>query len=702
MTGAGAARAHDRSQGWSELAARLDLEEVRALFERLSPSALGRRAVRELAPRADSEARAAYARLAEVQGLERSGGRLPLAATPDPRPALEAAQRFRRPFERAELADLMVFLEALERVRAWVEERRAELPAHLALVRSLPDLSRARSLLARTVDERGELFDAASTLLARLRAEARAVQAHIALVIEGLASSSALRPYLSDVGVHRRGGRRVLAVRARSSGRVPGLVHERSHSGETVFVEPRETLELGNRLSGLEAEARGEEQRLVVELTRALLTEAPAVAAAARILGEVELGAVAAEYCRQYAAQAPRLVAADDAGGLLLRGARHPLLLEQARRGALDEVVPIDVRLGAEFDLLVVTGPNTGGKTLALKTVGVAAWCARHGLPVCCAEHSRVPLYEAVFADVGDGQEIRQNLSTFASHLVRIRAGLERAGPRTLVLLDELGGGTDPDEGAALGYALLEHLLAARVPTLVTTHIGKLKELAFRSPRAENASVAFDARTRRPRYTLQIGTPGESNALSIAAELGLPAAIVARARERLERRDQDLALLMAEVRTAREAAERLRSSAEERLVEVERAREQAAQREQALSERGERLEAEAQRGIEERVAAARRLLAGARPLLEQLPSEAARSMRELLEQADRELSGAALSERRKTFLAGLAKGQLVYVPRYRQRCIVRRVDRPRERVRVIVGKLTVEVPFDEVTWYDAL
>ena len=685
---------------WSELAARLELEDVRALFERLALSALGRRAVRELAPLGADAARAAYARLLEVQSLERGGQRPPLGGTPDPRSALDAARRFGRGLERAELADLCAFLQADERVRAWVDERRDALPALHAAARAAPDLARVRERTAASVDERGEVRDEASPALARLRAETRSLDQRIAQRVDELAASANVRALLSDVGVHRRSGRRVLAVKRGSAGRVHGLVHDRSHSGETVFVEPRETLELGNRLAGLEADARAEEQRLVVELTRELLAHAGRIAQAAEALGEIELALIGAEFCRQFGARVPELVEPRNAGGLLLREARHPLLVEQQRRGALAEVVPIDVRLGEEFDLLVLTGPNTGGKTLALKTVGVAAWCARHALPVCCAENSRIPLYDGVAADVGDGQEIRQNLSTFASHLVRIRAALELATPRTLLLFDELGGGTDPDEGAALGYALLEHLLARGVPTIVTTHIGKLKELAFRHARAENASVAFDARTRRPLYRLEIGTPGESNALAIAAELGLPEAVLARARERLERRDADLELLMEDVRGARESAERLRREAESRVVDLERQRGEAAERERGLAERGERLEAEAQRSIEERVAGARRLLQGGRPLLEQLPGPAARELREALDQAEAELSGAALSERRKAFLGGLAKGQLVYVPRYRQRCVVQRVDRTRQLLRVLAGKLTVEVPFDEVTWYD--
>lgn len=689
-----------KAESWS--AARLDLEAVRELFERQTVTAIGRRALRELAPRSFAGARAAYARQAELALTRQAGETPPLAGGTDPRTGLEAARTWRRALERSELVELGTFLRAEERLRGWVEERARDLPACAELVRAAPDLGSLRARLARTVDERGEVVDDASAALARLRGECKALDARIAREIEALLAAPVVRAVLADVAVHRRGGRRVLAVKTRSAGRVRGLVHDRSQSGETVFVEPRETLELGNRLTELEAEARAEELRLLVELTRALLDGSERIARAAEAWGELELGWAGLRFCERFGATCPELVEAGGHAGLLLRGVRHPLLVEQSLDGELGEVVPIDVRLGEEFDLLVITGPNTGGKTLALKTVAVAAWCARLGLPVCCATGSRVPLYDDVLADVGDGQELRQNLSTFASHLARVRAVLAGAGPSTLVLLDELGGGTDPDEGAALSYALLEHLLVLRAPTLVTTHIGKLKELAFRNVRAENASVAFDSRTRKPLYRLLIGTPGESNALAIAAELGLPPELLARARERLERREADLAHLMADVRDAREAAERLRSNAEQRLEEVGAAEAEARERARALDERGERLEAEAQRGIEERVANTRRTLARARNLLEQVPASAAGALREVLEEADRELSGAALSERRKAFLDSLAKGQLVYVPRFRQRCVITRLDRRKERLKVTVGKLGVELGFDEVTWYDAL
>src|SRR5262249_55541072 len=203
-----------------------------------------------------------------------------------------------------------------------------------------------------------------------------------------------------------------------------------------------------------------------------------------------------------------------------------PLLLEEERLGHLDAVVPLDLRLGGEFDLLVITGPNTGGKTLALKSAGLAALMARMGLALPCAEGTSVPLFDGVVADIGDEQEIQQSLSTFSSHLVRIQAGLARSSRDTLVLLDELGGGTDPSEGAALGEALLEELLGRGSATLASTHLGSLKEFAYRHERAENAHVEFDLATLRPLYSLVIGAPGESRALAIARRLGLAAGLV--------------------------------------------------------------------------------------------------------------------------------------------------------------------------------
>ncbi len=681
--------------------AALDFDSVRGLFERLASSSLGRRALAELAPRGGDEARAAHQRTRELQHLVEAREQPSLAGFCDPRPAIDAAREFHRPLEREEFASILAFVDAAIRLGPWFSLRKIDAPELFALYEGFPDLANLRAELDHAFDERGELKDDASQRLARLRREGRELGSDIEARLRRI--SVAVRDQLSDSALHRRGRRLVLAVKTKSSGRVPGLVHDRSQSGETVFVEPREIIEDQNRRSELASEEEHEVRRILVELTRQVLAAEGHLRMAAARLAELELAVISAAFCAKYGARAID-VSGDDGRprGLLLREARHPLLVEQLNAGELDEVVPIDVRLGDEFDLLVITGPNTGGKTLALKTIGLAAGCARLGLPICCAEGSRVPLYAGVVVDIGDEQEIAQSLSTFSSHLARIRAGLERADANTLFLLDELGGGTDPDEGAALSDAVLEHLLKRAAPTVATTHLGKLKEFAFRNPRAENASVEFDAETLRPRYRLWIGTPGESCAIHIAGRLGLPKSILDAARARLERKDQETLELMRKMRGAREAAEKVRRDVEQKMVELKHSENQAAARIADLEKKSELLEAEAQRGLEERVRDARQHLAKAVALIPQLPGEVARSMKAALEAVDGDLSGAALSERRKAFLATLKKGELVFIPRYKQRCVIAKVDRSKSELSVRLGGMTLSVPFDEVTWYESL
>jgi DNA mismatch repair protein MutS2 len=510
-----------------------------------------------------------------------------------------------------------------------------------------------------------------------------------------------VRTVLSDPNPMRRGGRPVLAIKAKSAGRIHGIVHDRSQTGETVFVEPREVVALGNRHAELVSDERREVERILSELTREVLRHEAEIERASSALAELELALVGARWALETQGRVPLLPRQKGAAeGLLLRSARHPLLLEQRRLGRLAEVVPIDLRLGGDFDVLIITGPNTGGKTLALKSAGLFALCTRMGLPFPCEQGSTCPLYDGIVADIGDEQEISQSLSTFSSHLKRIREGLERATEATLVLLDELGSGTDPDEGAALSEALLEVLLARRSPTLVSTHIGKLKEFAFRHPRAENACVEFDAASLAPCYRLTVGMPGESGALVIARRLGLPAAIVERARERLVRRDEELTRLMADMRDARTQAEKARGAAESRLEDAERMREEAVATRRALEQKSELLEAEAQQSIEERVRNAARVLERARALLEQLPAAQRGAMQQALGELEAELSGSALSSRRAQFLESLKKGSFVYVPRYKQRLAVQKVDRAAREVTVQLGNMRMRVSFDEVSAWE--
>ncbi|MBK8178430.1 MAG: hypothetical protein IPK67_05940 [Planctomycetes bacterium] len=681
----------------------LDFGEVRALFERLAPSSLGRAALRRLEPREDEDALGAHARAREMVELLNQDRAPGMAGVSDIEPPLAAARKFSRPLEQDEFSSLQGFLEACARLAPWFDERKGASPALAALGTGFPDLGHLHGKFLAQLDEQGAVRADASQKLKQLSATERELSEKLEGIVRRLIGNAAIRIHLSDTSVHLRGGRRVLAVKAKSAGRVPGLLLDRSSSGETAFIEPRECTEPAHRLAGVEIDLRREQQRILLELTRELLAEEPRLLVAAARLAELELALISALYCREHGARVPEVARSRDGARatLVLRGARHPLLVEQARAGKLEHVVPIDLRLGAEFDLLVITGPNTGGKTLALKTVGVAALLARLGLPFPCDSSSRIPLYSGICADIGDEQEIRQSLSTFSSHLARIRSGLARATPHTLVLLDELGGGTDPDEGAALSDAILEHLLERGVPAIATTHLSKLKEFAFRNARAENASVAFDPATLKPLYRMMIGTPGESCALLIARRLGLDPEICRRAGERLVRRDREVAELMEKVRGARVEAERTRSNAEDLLREAEVAREQLAEERGALSRKSDLLADEAQRGLEERVREAGRALERALAILPQIPAVPAAAMREALEAARGELSGASLTERRQQFLASLAKNRFVYVPRLKKRVPIVKVDRDRGLLTVRLGTLAVSVAFDEVTSSEA-
>ena len=692
-----------RTERLEAFAARaLDFEEVLASLERFAQTSLGLRALRTITPQADDAARWALRRCEEMTMLARHGGTPPMSGVTDPLPAIQHAHQHGRALEDESIVALRGFFEAVERLSKWLFEHEGQCPALGQLATGMPDFEPLLARIELTVDDRGRVKDSASPLLARLRKEGNEVADKIDKALRAIIARPEVKVVLSDTSPQRRGGRPALAVKAKSQGRVPGIVHDRSQTGETVFVEPREVVALGNRHGEIEADERREVERILLELTRAILREEEPIFEAAERLGKLELAAIGARYAVECNGRVTPISGEKGAPkGLLLRGARHPLLLEQKRLGRLAEVQPIDVRLGADFDLMIITGPNTGGKTLALKTAGLAGLFSRCGLPFPCSDGSAVPLYEGIVADIGDEQEISQNLSTFSSHLVRIQAGLERAGPRVLCLLDELGGGTDPDEGAALSEAILETLMEKGAPTIASTHIGKLKEFAFRHPRAENACVEFDAKSLSPRYRLLVGTPGESGALVIARRLGLPGKLIDRAHQRLVKRDVEVQKLMADMRNARTQAERVRSEAESRLEDVERATREIQQKKVEIERKGEMLEAEAQRSIEERVREARRRIEGIQQLLAQVPANLRKSLEDAVGDLDAELSGAALSDRRTQFLDSIAKGSFVYLPRYRQRVPVQKVDRAKRELKVMLGNMSMTVSFDEVTAYES-
>ncbi|HET9539914.1 MAG TPA: endonuclease MutS2, partial [Candidatus Limnocylindria bacterium] len=470
-----------------------------------------------------------------------------------------------------------------------------------------------RERIERSVDEGGEVLDSASAELAAIRKRLRTAQDRVRERLNAMLHSADLAGVIGEAIVTQRSGRYVIPIRAEAKGKVKGIVHDQSASGATLFVEPLTVVELNNTWTQATLDAAREEERILDELSRAVEERAESLLASLAALARADLWLARARLAAQLDAVRP--AATDDAAELL--SARHPLLGQGA--------VPIDLRLGERFGYraLVVTGPNTGGKTVSLKTLGLLALMHQAGLRVPAADGARLPVLRRVMADIGDEQSIAQSLSTFSSHLRNVVRFVAAAAPGTLVLLDEVGAGTDPTEGSALAMAVVERLLEQGAWVAATTHYAELKTFAQEHPLVSNASVAFDVATLQPTYRLEIGLPGKSQAFAIAERLGLPEPILDDARSRLA----------AEHVTMEETLAALAAAQEARTAELERARTDrtAAAAERDLAKSG--------------VGRARREAA-------QILADAHRAADDLLARAEREVADARRELTRQRNVAG--------------------------------------------------
>ena len=515
-------------------------------------------------------------------------------------PAVERAARGGRldPAQFLELADT---LDAAARLQTSLSDDRR--PLLHALARDIHAIPALRSTLARSFDPTGELLDSASPRLGGLRAAVRVAYDRLRRRLEALVGSE-LGDTLQDPIITLRNGRYVVPVKAEARARVKGIVHDSSGSGQTLFIEPLVAVELGNAWREAQLAAQDEVERILDELSALVAANAEPLRETLDALARFDFWAAKAQL-----AAAMDAIRADtaDRPEVALLGARHP--------GLTGHVVPIDIRLGDGYTALVVTGPNTGGKTVTLRTLGLLSLMHQSGLHVPVDAGSRLPIFRDVFADIGDEQSIAQSLSTFSGHLRSITRIVEAAGPRTLVLLDELGAGTDPTEGSALAQALLDHFIRTGALVAATTHYAELKAYAHTTGGARNASVEFDLETLSPTYRLTIGLPGGSQAFAIAERLGLDAAIVADARSRLSENQRAFEETLARIRETegetsealdrakdaeRQAAAALASAAEERR----RAREEREELVRSARDEAERIVS----GLRDEVQTTRRTL----------------------------------------------------------------------------------------------
>lgn len=557
----------------------------------------------ELTPSPDvAEVKRRIAETTQAREALEANDNLGVGGARDVRPQVELAVRG-GVLEPAELLAIRDTLEAGRSAQRALLRHQALYPALTAITNLIEPCGELVADIRRIVDDNGEVRDDASPELARVRREVRVVHDRLLRKLQQLVGDGGSAQYLQEAIVTQRGGRYVVPVKADFKGRIPGVVHDQSASGLTLFVEPLATLDLNNEWRELQMAEQREIGRVLAAASARVADESGAITRAVEALAQFDLALARAKYAIATRA-VPATVSPPGGAPLRMTQARHPLLNPET-------VVAIDVAFDAER-ILVITGPNTGGKTVALKTVGLLALMSQCGLHVP-AESAALPVFGQVYADIGDEQSIEQSLSTFSAHLTNLVSFLPQVDGQTLALLDELGAGTDPIEGAALARAILEHLLASGALCVVATHYPELKAWAYLTDGAVNASVAFDQATLRPLYTLTIGLPGRSNAFAIAQRLGVAQPILDRAAGYIDGQDARAENLLAEIAReqrlaveAREAARRAQHDAEihadrirarlsaiddERRQLLDAARDEAARETEALRNEVRRLRA---------------------------------------------------------------------------------------------------------------
>jgi DNA mismatch repair protein MutS2 len=560
---------------------------VRGLLAHEAVTEMGRERATTAEPLTDvSGVQAAIEMTRQARLALSAAGPLPLDALPDIRPALARCHAEGSILEGLDLIQIVPVLDASPKLRAYGKSVREASPDVAAVADALPRFVELAARLRKSLDESGVVTDDASPTLKRLRREIRDRRRQLAAELERALQGSDADRLFADRYVTLRHGRYVLPVRAEAKSRVRGIVHDRSQSGQTLFVEPEQVVDANNDLVQATREEQHEIARILAELTAAVRDRLDDLERLVDAIGELDWVFARAQTAERMRAAAPVV---DAARQVDLRAARHPLLLAQAWRDPGRTVVPMDLELGPDRPLLVITGPNAGGKTIALKTLALHALMTQVGCHLPADEGSRLPVFDDIFAIIGDDQSVAENLSTFSAFVKQAREILDAADRGSLVLLDELGAGTDPDEGAALAQAILEELADRGALVIATTHLEPLKAFASTYPRARNASVEFDTATLAPTFQLRYDQPGQSYALTIAARLGLDAELIARANahrsEHAARLSELLATLDAHARSEVERAreiERIDAEAAARLAKAQRTETAAESRAQAI------------------------------------------------------------------------------------------------------------------------
>jgi DNA mismatch repair protein MutS2 len=684
----------------------LEFDKLRELLRLRTTCAPGKRAVNTLEPSTERGAlEMAFALIREACEWLREGRELGFGALADPQSWLEKIEGPGMVLEAGDFLDAASLLETAGWLKQQFREEAAKFPLLATRAASLADFREVHAAIRRCVLPNGEISDDASATLRRIRGSITQTRESIQKTLKQI-----LRSRNAEAGedyVTLRNERFVIPVRAEHRRNVPGVVHGASGTGQTVFMEPFETVEANNQLVQLAEDESAEIVRILRELTDKLKAVRVPLLAAAETIAEVDSVFARARFARDFDSAMPEF---SESNELRLEGARHPVLEDKLRKENR-AIVPMTLSLGGDERVLVISGPNTGGKTVALKTTGMAALAAQSGIPVA-AQRAVLPLFDRVLVDIGDEQSIAADLSTFSAHMLNLKGMLEAATSRSLVLVDEMGTGTAPEEGAALAVALLDEFRTRNCLVLATTHHDRLKTYASTTPGVVNAAVEFDDVNLRPTYRLMVGVPGGSSGIAIAQRLGMAAAVIERARSLLTPESREAADLIAYLHRSRDELDRMRQqmATERHALEEERKklRSEWIERQQKRIKELEAQFAEMQKRFDENVA---RVLEAVkeRELRGQIEKTARRKMQDARGQAREELNAAvvqAISESQADLgvqsasmqavrAEQLQPGTKIRVRGFSKPVVLRRVEGSSAEIEA--GPLRMKVAVDEIT-----
>ena len=675
----------------------LEFHKLLRLISDFAYSDASRQSIANLHPlqdREDIEKRLGL--IGEIRKISQQGNRLRLSQFPDISLPLVRIRPEGAVLEARELADLMPVLEIAQEISLQVREE--ELPFLRGLAEPLTGFPDILKVLKKSINSEGAILDSASSLLAELRAQIRRLESRMRKKLEEIVRDEKISALLQDDFITMRSGRWVIPVRMDAKGMVPGVVHDVSKSGETAFIEPLGIINLANELENLIADQKAEEIRILRNICSIIRKQVEGIEAEFKVLVYLDV-----LHCIAMLSDLLHMESAaiDDAGGIHLSGARHPLLhLAFQKTGLTQEVIPLDITLGGDNTVMVITGANAGGKTVALKTIGLLMLMALSGMPVPADSSSRFPLIQNLLVDIGDEQSIENNLSTFSAHISNISEILRKTDRKTIVLIDELGTGTDPDEGGALACAVLKDLRKKEALVFATTHLADIKGFVHRTGGMMNASMEFDRKTLTPLYRLRTGEPGQSHALEIAKRYGLSEDLIRDAKEMLGSAKVEFDNLTADLNEKRLQYEqtlndlnKVKTDADERTVRLEELTAETKDKQKEILAR-------AYREASDIIADTKRHM---RAFLDELKKKGRADGRTLLKQIESQQDNVAemikeydTSDKGAPPIDAMQIGDIVFIKSLNYDAPVVEINRNTGRIKVLAKNMEVEVPISEV------